>query len=106
MPQSKKVKRSRKTETPTPTQEEEHPDSDVSEPGSQATVDTFRRKDVKNFEFPDAEEKKLVDFFEANDCFYNKLSGKYANTQHKDRLLAEMASELDCDGEFHSLLVL
>ena len=105
MPQAKKGKKSKNRETPTPTQEEEHADSDASEPSSQATVDTFRRKD-KNFEFADAQEKMLVDFFEANDCFYNKLSDNYGNTQHKDRLLADMASRLDCDGEFHSLLML
>ena len=60
MPQAKKSKKSKKRETPT--QEEEHQDSDASELSSQAQVDTFRRRDVKKFEFPDADEKKL-DFF-------------------------------------------
>ena len=103
-PSSKESKKSKKRETPT--QEEEHQDSDASELSSQAQVDTFRRRDLNSYDFPDAHEKKLVAFFTANECFYNKLSEKYDNKQYKDRLLAEMAFELECEGLFHSLFML
>ena len=104
MPQAKKSKKCKKRDTPT--QSEEHQDSDSSEHGSQAQVDTFRHRDLYSYDFPDAHEKKLVDFFTANECFYNKLSEKYDNKQYKDRLLAEMAFELECEGLFHSLFML
>ena len=65
---------------------------------------TGKRRDLKSYNFADAEERRLVEFFQENDCFYNKHSAKYSNSQLKDRLLKDMAVELRCDREYCHLI--
>ena len=77
---------------------EEEYDSDISE--CSGTSETGKRKDQKSYNFGAADEHRLVDFFEANDCFYNKMSSKYCSSQYKNRILREMAAELSCEREY------
>ena len=91
MPQAKK----RKSKSTAATQQDPY-DSDDSDVCSQGQA-TFQRREANNFEFPDVDETKLVQFYEANDCFYNKQSDDFGNHQHKECLLAQMASELHCE---------
>lgn len=56
-----------------------------------------KRKDLGSYSFHADEEE--VEFFRDHECLYNKGSSNYTNTQHKNRLLGEMAKDLHCEGE-------
>ena len=57
-------------------------------------------------DFDAATEQKLVEFFSANDCFFNKGSERYANTAYKTRILNRFATELNSNGEYELLTVM
>jgi hypothetical protein len=56
---------------------------------------TGKRKEIKSYNFTADEETKLVEFFENHDCFYNKGSPHYMDTQFKNKLLTEMGKTLN-----------
>ena len=58
------------------------------------------KKEVTSYNFTAVEEERLVEFYELNDCFYNKNSDHYLNTSHKRRILDDLASDLSCEGEY------
>ena len=50
--------------------------------------------------FPSHKEDKLVEFFAANDCFYNKASPKYQNQAYKAKLIHQIAAELNTTSKY------
>ena len=51
--------------------------------------------------FSPENEERMVQFFEENDCHYNKGSDLYCNTVYKEKLMTRLATELESTSEYN-----
>ena len=74
---------------------------DPSDDDRQST--TGQHSKSVSYTFTAQEEERMVEFFAANDCFYNKCSRLYTNQTHKTKVLAPLAEELRSTSEYSYL---
>ena len=73
-------------------------DDDDDDDGSTSSTGKRVTKGT-NYSFCSAYEEKLVEFFERNECFYNKSLNTYSNSILKKKLLERIAKELKTTSE-------
>ena len=91
-------------------EEDSVPDEDREEEdrGAQTDTDddwassTGKHSGSLSYTFTAADEEKLVDFFRANPCFYDKGHPKYTNQVYWRKVLATISTELDTTSEYQT----
>ena len=92
--------------------EREDRDSDVDEEAQAEDDDdddderacaTGQRGRSTSYTFGAEDEERLVDFFRAHPCFYDKGDTKYANLTHRRKLLLAQAAELHTTSKYKEI---